>query len=110
MTLLDEDTSVVDGLGKTGGEHTCLQAPVQKLLDVETQHEIELLLVLRDHAEAGQTTKEGIAFKDALGMLQENISTVYIHVTRRVHNQRAGQPQTARSRNTTSRCKVKQQE
>lgn len=62
MPLPDEDTGVMDGLGKTSLEDLGLQAALQEVLDLQTEHIIKLHLLLIQHSDTDQTTKEGIAW------------------------------------------------
>ncbi len=68
--MSDQDTGVVDGLGQTSAQHASLQTALKELAGGERQHEIELLLRLGEHAETGQTAKEGLTLKHTLGVLK----------------------------------------
>lgn len=69
VTLTDEDSGVMDRLGKTSLEHLRLQTAVEELLDRETKDEVELLLLLGDEAHAGQSAQQGRTLKQALRVL-----------------------------------------
>lgn len=51
MPLSDEDTCVMNGLGETSLEHLGLQTALQEVLDLQTEHVIELHLFLIQHAD-----------------------------------------------------------
>lgn len=61
MSLLDENTGMVDGLGQTQLEHLGLQAALQEVLWLETQHVIKLHAALLQHAGPHQATQQSIA-------------------------------------------------
>ncbi len=69
MTLPDEDTSVVDGLGKTALEDLSLQATLQEVLDLQGQHVIDTHAGLIEHTDAHETANEGVALEETLGVL-----------------------------------------
>jgi len=69
VTLADEDTGVVDGLGQTELEDLGLKTAVQEVLWLETEHVVELQLGLVEDAVANQTTEESVALEEALGVL-----------------------------------------
>ena len=69
MALLDEDTGVVDGLGKTKLVHAGLETALQEVLDLEGEHVIELHAGLVQDTDTDQTANEGVAFEQALGVL-----------------------------------------
>ena len=60
MSLSDEDTGMVDGFGQTQLEDLCLEATLQEIFLPQTQHVIQLHLVLIQHTNAHQTTQQGI--------------------------------------------------
>uniref|UniRef100_A0A6G5A1S7 Small ribosomal subunit protein uS4 n=2 Tax=Ixodidae TaxID=6939 RepID=A0A6G5A1S7_RHIMP len=59
---------MVDALGKAVLEHLCLQAALQKVLNTQTQHVIELHLALLQHTHTHQPTEQCIAFEEPLGV------------------------------------------
>lgn len=61
VSLLDEHTGVVDGLGQTQLEHLSLQPALQEVLGLQTQHVIELHAPLLQHASPHQTTQQSVA-------------------------------------------------
>lgn len=69
VALLDEDTSVVDGLGETELVDTGLETALQKVLDLQGKYVIELHAGLVEHTDTDQTTNEGVAFEETLWVL-----------------------------------------
>lgn len=69
VTLLDQDTSVVNGLGKSELIDTGLQTTLQEVLDTEGQDVIELHAGLIEHTNADQTTNQSVTFEKTLGVL-----------------------------------------
>ena len=69
MTLLDQDTGVVDGLGKTELVDASLETTLQEILNLQGQHVIELHAGLIEDTNTDQTANEGIAFEETLGVL-----------------------------------------
>jgi hypothetical protein len=69
VALADEDTGVVDGLGKTELVDTSLEAALQEILDLQGQDVIELHAGLVEDTDTDETANEGIAFKETLGVL-----------------------------------------
>lgn len=69
MTLSDQDTSVVDGLGQTKLVDAGLQTALQEVLNLQSQHVIELHAGLVQHTDADETANQGIAFEQTLGVL-----------------------------------------
>jgi hypothetical protein len=69
VTLLDQDTGVVDGLGEAELVHAGLETALQEVLDLEGQDVIELHAGLIEHTDAHETANEGIAFEQTLGVL-----------------------------------------
>ena len=72
VATADQHTRVVDGLRQTSAEQSGLQPTIQELLDCQTQHVIELLLVLGQNAHAGQTPQKGLTLEDTLGVLKHD--------------------------------------
>lgn len=62
VSLLDEDTGMVDGLGQTQFEHLGLQAALQEVLWLEAQHVIKLHAPLLQHASPHQAAQQCIAW------------------------------------------------
>jgi hypothetical protein len=69
VTLTDEDTGVVDGLGKAKLVDASLETTLQEVLDLEGKDVIELHAGLVEHTDTDQTANEGIAFEETLGVL-----------------------------------------
>jgi hypothetical protein len=69
VALLDEDTSVVNGLGETELVDTGLEAALQEVLDLEGKDVIELHAGLVEDTDTDKTANEGIAFEETLGVL-----------------------------------------
>lgn len=69
VTLLDEDTGVVDGLGETKLVDTGLETTLKEILDLEGKDVIELHAGLVEHTDADKTANEGISFEQTLGVL-----------------------------------------
>ena len=69
VTLLDQDTGVVDGLGQTELVDASLETTLQEILNLQGQHVIELHAGLIEDTNTDQTANEGIAFEETLGVL-----------------------------------------
>lgn len=69
VALTDENTSVVDGLGKTKLVDTGLKTTLQEILDLQGQHVIELHAGFVEDTDADETANEGISFEETLGVL-----------------------------------------
>ena len=69
MTLADEDTSVVDGLGKAELVHAGLETALQEVLDLEGQDVIELHARLVEDTDTDETADKGVTLEKALGVL-----------------------------------------
>jgi len=69
VTLADEHTSVVDGLGKTTLEDEGLEATLHEVLKVEGEHIIQTLLVLVEDSITDHTAHEGLTLEDTLWVL-----------------------------------------
>jgi len=69
VTLLDQHTSVVNGLGKTELTNASLQAAFQKVFNLQSQDVIELHAGFIKNANTDKTANQGIAFEEALGIL-----------------------------------------
>lgn len=68
VTLSDEHARMVDALGEIGLEHLGLQPALQEILDLQRQHVIEPHAGLVQHANADETTNEGISLEEPLGI------------------------------------------
>jgi hypothetical protein len=69
VALADEDTSVVDGLGKTELVDAGLETALQEVLNLEGQDVIELHAGLVEHTNADEAANEGVTFEKALRVL-----------------------------------------
>jgi hypothetical protein len=69
VTLADQDTGVVDGLGETELVDTGLETTLQEILNLQGQDVIELHAGLIEHTDTNETTNEGISFEETLGVL-----------------------------------------
>ena len=63
VPLLDEDARVVDGPGQPQLEHLGLKTPLKEVLHFQRQHVIKLHLGLVQHANAHQSSKEGVTLE-----------------------------------------------
>lgn len=63
VSLADEDTSMVDTLGKSKLEDLRLQSPLQEVLNLQTQDVIELHLTLIKHTNPHQTPEQSITWE-----------------------------------------------
>lgn len=69
VALADENTSVVDRLGKTELVDASLETTLQEILELKGKHVIELHAGLVEDTDADETANEGIAFEQTLGVL-----------------------------------------
>ena len=69
VTLTDQDTSVVDGLGETELVDASLQTTLQEILNFQGQHVIELHAGFVEDTDTDETANEGVTFEEALGIL-----------------------------------------
>jgi len=69
VTLTDQDTGVVDGLGKAELVDASLQATLQEVLDLQGKDVIELHAALVEDTDTDQTANERIALEETLGVL-----------------------------------------
>jgi hypothetical protein len=58
VSLSDEDTGVMDGLGESKFEDLSLQSSFQEIFDLKTEHVIELHAVFVQHTDTNETTQE----------------------------------------------------
>jgi hypothetical protein len=68
VTLLDEDTGVVDGFGETELVDTGLQAAFKEIFDFEGEHVIELHAGFVEHTDTDETSNEGVTFEETFGI------------------------------------------
>ena len=88
MPLADENTCVVDGLGKAGLEDLSLEAALQEVLNLEGEHVIETHAVLVEHTDADKAANEGVTLKQALGVLVVELEQLTRRTTDLGQNQR----------------------
>jgi hypothetical protein len=69
VSLTDENTGVVDGLGKTELVDTGLQTTLQEILNLQGQHVIELHAGFVKNTNTDETANEGISFEETLWVL-----------------------------------------
>lgn len=69
VTLADQDTGVVDGLGKAKLVDAGLEATLKEILDLEGKNVIKLHAGLIEDTDADETANEGVAFEKTLGVL-----------------------------------------
>ena len=69
VTLPDQDTGVVDGLGETELVDAGLETALQEVLNAEGKDVIELHARLVEHTDTDQTANQGITFEQTLGVL-----------------------------------------
>lgn len=62
MPLADEDTGMMDALGKSQLKDLSLQSSLQEILDFEAQDVIEFHLTLVQHTNPHQTSEQGITW------------------------------------------------
>lgn len=69
VTLADQDTGVVDGLGETELVDASLEAALQEILNLQGKDVIELHAGLVEDTDTDKTANEGITFEETLGIL-----------------------------------------
>jgi hypothetical protein len=69
VSLANEHTSVVDGLGQVELEHEGLESSLQEILVLETKDKIELILAVIQHTKAVKAAEKGSSLKEPLGVL-----------------------------------------
>ncbi len=69
VSLADENTGVVDGLGETEFVDTGLQTTLQEILNLQGQHVIELHAGLVQDTNSHEAANEGVTFEESLGVL-----------------------------------------
>jgi len=68
VSLADEDTGVVDRLGKSVLEDNGLQTSLQKVLNLEGKDEIELVLLLGENSVTVESSQESGSIEKSLGI------------------------------------------
>lgn len=69
VALLNENASVVDGLGEAELVNAGLETTLQEILDLQGQDVIELHAGLVEDTDTDQAANEGVAFEETLGVL-----------------------------------------
>merc|ERR550525_1422966 len=69
VPLLDEDTCVVDRLGKSKLEHLRLQPALQEVLDLEAENVVKLHSVVTEDASPDEPPEERVTLKEPAGVL-----------------------------------------
>ena len=69
MALLDQDTGVVDRLGKAKLVDAGLETALKEILDLQGQDVIELHAGLIEHTDTHKTTDQGVTLEQTLGVL-----------------------------------------
>lgn len=69
VSLLDQDTGVVNGLGETELVDTGLKSSLQEIFDLEGQDVIELHAGFIEDTDSDETSNQSVTFKEALGVL-----------------------------------------
>ena len=65
MALTDQDARMMDALGQTELEDLGLETALQKVLQLEAEDIVQLVLALVQDADADEATDEGVAFEFA---------------------------------------------
>jgi len=69
VTLLDQDTGVVDGLGEAKLVHAGLETALKEILDLKGKDVIELHAGLVEDTDAHKTANQGVTLEQTLGVL-----------------------------------------
>jgi len=69
VSLADENTGVVDGLGETELVDAGLQTTLQEILNLQGQDVIELHAGLVEDTDTDETANQGVTFEETLGVL-----------------------------------------
>jgi len=69
VSLLDEDTGVVDRLGETELVDTSLEAALEEVLDLEGKNVIESHAGLVEDTDTYETADQGVTLEQTLGVL-----------------------------------------
>jgi hypothetical protein len=81
VTLLDQDTSMVDGLGHASLEDKSLKAPCKEVLSSEGKDVIKLVLTLSKQPIAVHAAEQRLTLKDTAGVLLVKCEQVPCSVT-----------------------------
>jgi len=69
VSLLDEDTSVVDRLGETELVDTSLEAALEEILNLEGENVIQSHARLVEDTDTYETADQGVTLEETLGVL-----------------------------------------
>lgn len=69
VSLSDQDSGVVDRLGKTKLVNAGLQSALQEIFDLEGKHVIELHAGFVEDTHSDQSSNEGVTFEESLWVL-----------------------------------------
>jgi len=69
VTLADENTGVVDGLGEAELVDTSLETTLKEILDLEGQDVIELHAGLVEDTDTHETANQSVTLEETLGVL-----------------------------------------
>jgi len=69
VTLTDEHTGVVDGLGESQLEHLGLETTLKEVLDLQSEDEIELHVFLVQDSDPDQTPEQCVSLEQPAGIL-----------------------------------------
>ena len=69
VSLLDQDTCMVDGFCKPKLENLGLKTAFKKVVNFQTKNVIELHLILREDSSLNKATEKCISFKQTFGIL-----------------------------------------
>ncbi len=84
MALANQNTSMMQRLGQVLLEHKSLKAPAHNIRSLDTQHIIELTLVLIQQTKAGTAAEESLTLEDSLRVLlveSEKVSGGFTHLS-----------------------------
>lgn len=68
MSLADQTTGMMDGLGQSELENLGLKATFQEIFNTKTQNVIQLHLVFGEDTHENQTAEEDVSFEKTLGV------------------------------------------
>jgi len=69
VSLPDQNTGVMDGLGQSQLENLGLQTSLQEILDFQAENVIQLHLALIQHSDPHQTPEQSVALEQSPGVL-----------------------------------------
>jgi len=68
VSLADEDTGMMDGLGESELENLGLETAFQEILDLEAEHIIELHAAFIQHSDTDETTQQSVTLEQPAGI------------------------------------------